>query len=414
MRTKIEKDQKGSMVKQQKKSEIDYEVFIIGAGFSGFGFPILLEKSGCNNFLILEQAYVGDGKSNWDTYPDVVVNIPLFRYQFSFEQRYLWLHIYTPDMELKNYAEHRVRKFALWDRILLTVFLLTPIWCLTRIDISLSSSQFILKSDHDVAILISIISQTAVEVVFSLFGYFATAIPTHKIASRVVDGFLRKQEKSSGIREKLTARYDLGYNRPSFSKIYFSTFNRSNGNSITLSIAKIFPDGIETIDGVKYEEDILLLAADVKVFGFDNRPAFSVTSSMGMELGEWWIQNRHQAHEKGLIPGYPNFFIIFGHYRYKGSSYFTLMENQARHSIRCTGESSKRKATKIEITQKAHDQYSAKVLVRPERQIFFQGQCEGSNSYYLSNHEDAPLRPALTLGSFWSRNTSNRNDYCYQ
>lgn len=91
-------------------------VAIIGAGFSGIGTAIALDKAGIHDFVILE---AGDGYGGvwyWNTYPGVAVDIPSFSYQFSFEQRSEWSRSYAPGAELKNYAEHCAEKYQLRER----------------------------------------------------------------------------------------------------------------------------------------------------------------------------------------------------------------------------------------------------------------------------------------------------------
>jgi glycine/D-amino acid oxidase-like deaminating enzyme len=90
----------------------DYETVVIGAGFSGFGTPIKLDKSGMGDYLVIETADGPGGTWHWNTYPGIAVDIPTFSYQFSFEQSSDWTRTYAPGHELKGYAEHCVDKTA--------------------------------------------------------------------------------------------------------------------------------------------------------------------------------------------------------------------------------------------------------------------------------------------------------------
>ena len=47
-----------------------------------------------------------------------------------------------------------------------------------------------------------------------------------------------------------------------------------------------------------------------------------------LDLAEFWDENRLQAYEGVSVPGFPNFFSVFGPYGYVGSSYFALIETQ--------------------------------------------------------------------------------------
>lgn len=95
----------------------DHEVLIVGAGFSGIGAAIGLDRAGMSDYLIIEAGDGVGGTWHWNTYPGIAVDIPSFSYQFSFEQSTEWSRTYAPGRELKNYAEHCVDKYGLRSRI---------------------------------------------------------------------------------------------------------------------------------------------------------------------------------------------------------------------------------------------------------------------------------------------------------
>ena len=83
----------------------DYHTLIVGAGFSGIGTAIKLDKAGFGDYLVIEAGDGLGGTWHWNTYPGIAVDIPSFSYQFSFEQRPDWSRTYAPGRELKAYAE---------------------------------------------------------------------------------------------------------------------------------------------------------------------------------------------------------------------------------------------------------------------------------------------------------------------
>ena len=95
----------------------DFHTVIVGAGFSGIGAGILLDRSGLGDYQILEAGSAPGGTWYWNTYPGVAVDIPSFSYQFSFEQSNDWSRTYAKGRELQAYAEHCVDKYGLRDRI---------------------------------------------------------------------------------------------------------------------------------------------------------------------------------------------------------------------------------------------------------------------------------------------------------
>lgn len=95
----------------------DHETLIVGAGFSGIGAAIQLDKAGLGDYLIIEAGAGPGGTWYWNTYPGIAVDIPSFSYQFSFEQSSDWSRTYAPGHELRAYAEHCVEKYRLRERI---------------------------------------------------------------------------------------------------------------------------------------------------------------------------------------------------------------------------------------------------------------------------------------------------------
>jgi cation diffusion facilitator CzcD-associated flavoprotein CzcO len=201
---------------------------------------------------------------------------------------------------------------------------------------------------------------------------------------------------------KLTPRYGFGCKRPTFSNNYFSTFSRSNVDLITTPIQRITPKGIETIDGIEHEIDVLILATGYKVFEKGNLPSYEVVGRGGVDLGEFWERNRYQAYEGLTVPGYPNLYIMLGPYALIGSSYFKMVEGNAIHVARCIQAARKRDATCVEIRQDVHDRYFRNIQRRQQGTVFLNHNCAASNSYYFDHHGDAPmLRPSTSFEMLW-------------
>ena len=95
----------------------DHDVVIVGAGFSGIGAAIQLDRAGMHDYLIVEAGEQPGGTWYWNTYPGIAVDIPSFSYQFSFEQSTEWTRTYAPGTELADYAAHCVEKYGLRPKI---------------------------------------------------------------------------------------------------------------------------------------------------------------------------------------------------------------------------------------------------------------------------------------------------------
>src|ERR1700756_397766 len=95
----------------------DHDVVIVGAGFSGIGMAVKLDKAGLHDYQLIEAGDGPGGTWYWNTYPGIAVDIPSFSYQYSFEQRRDWTRTYAPGCELRAYAEHCADKYGVRSKI---------------------------------------------------------------------------------------------------------------------------------------------------------------------------------------------------------------------------------------------------------------------------------------------------------
>ncbi len=96
---------------------IDYEVAIIGAGFSGIGAAIALDRAGISNYVLLEKSVDIGGTWRDNQYPGACCDVPSQLYSFSFELNPAWSHRFSPAKEIHAYQQHVVAKYGLRERI---------------------------------------------------------------------------------------------------------------------------------------------------------------------------------------------------------------------------------------------------------------------------------------------------------
>jgi cation diffusion facilitator CzcD-associated flavoprotein CzcO len=481
----------------------DHDVAIIGAGFSGIGAAILLDRAGFSNYLVVEEGEGVGGAWHWNTYPGIAVDIPSFSYQFSFETRGDWSRVYAPGAELRAYADHCVDKYRVRDRIRfrtrvtgatfdegsdtwrldtaagdtitarhvinaagalsqpkypeldglddfegttmhtsrwdhgvelegrrvgiigtgasaiqiipaiapavkkLTVFQRTPIWCLPKPDRPLGDrARWVLENVPGARLGARLLSHAFVELNFPLAAHFYGIVPLADRGEKIGRAFLKKQVHDPEVRDKLTPRYGLGCKRPSFHNEYLATFNRENVELETAPIERATPQGIRT-SAAGHELDILILGTGFRIL----EPIFPIHGLGGVELDQWWDENRMQAYEGISVPNFPNFFHIIGPYGFNGASFFLLIETQMRHISRCLRRARERGSTRIEVTAEANERYWKQMLGRRHNQIFFRGSCATANSYYFDRHGDVPFRASPSLETIWRSARFSLDDY---
>ena len=294
----------------------------------------------------------------------------------------------------------------------LTVFQRTPIWCLPKFDAPVPGTlRAALGRVPGVQHATRLVAQAYVELTFPVPAHYTTVVPVAKGAERLVHRRLRKQVRDPVTRDKLTPRYGLGCKRPGFSNDYLRTFNRPNVHLETGPIERFTADGLRTAAGDRGPFDVLILATGFKGFEPGNMPPYPVRGRDGADLDSFWAENRFQAYQGVSVPRFPNMFMIVGPYGFNGASYFSLIESQSRHIVRCLKEARRTAATRVEVTPEANGRYFADMLRRRPRQVFFQGRCGGSNSPYFDRRGDVPLRASTTLEVMWDSARFDLGDY---
>lgn len=298
----------------------------------------------------------------------------------------------------------------------LVVYQRTPIWVLPKLDLPLPGPVRALLRRLP-------LGRSAVRLAAHAFVESSFVLPAHlhrdlpilvRGGEAVARSLLRRQVTDPVLRDKLTPRYGLGCKRPSFSNTYLPAFSRANVHLETTPIEAITPTGLRTADGREQRVDTLVLATGFKVFEHGNMPPFPVRGAAGLDLETWWDENRYQAYHGASVPGFPNLFTILGPYGYNGTSYFQLIENQMRHIVRCLDAARRRGSTRVEVTREANDRYFASMLRRRTRQVFFNNDCSGANSYYFDRHGDVPFRASTSIETMWQSSRFDLDDYRFE
>ena len=102
-------------------------------------------------------------------------------------------------------------------------------------------------------------------------------------------------------------------------------------------IAEIRPDRIVTEDGTEYETDVLIVATGFDVLRF--MTAFDVRGRSGRSLRDVWDDDDARAYLGLAIPGFPNFFCLYGPNTQPGhgGSLIFVVEMQMHTSWTCCG-----------------------------------------------------------------------------
>lgn len=95
----------------------DYDVLIIGSGFSGLGMAIALKKDGKHSFVVFEKGDSVGGTWRDNTYPGCACDVPSQLYSYSFAPNPNWSHVFAPQAEIRAYLDDCATKFGVLPHI---------------------------------------------------------------------------------------------------------------------------------------------------------------------------------------------------------------------------------------------------------------------------------------------------------
>ena len=280
----------------------------------------------------------------------------------------------------------------------LDVYQRTAIWLLPKSDMLFSPGlqKFFAKvpGAQWAARLITIFFTDIIMINLLIFNkYFSFA---GKKLQKVCVNHIRNQVDDPATQEALIPKYDFGCKRPSFTSKFYPVFNRDDTSLVTDPIDHITENAIVTKDGTVREIDTLICATGFEVFQKGSVPTFDVVGKGNVDLSDFWEENRYQAFQGSSVPGFPNFFMMFGPYSVCTASWFGMIDTQSKHLVRCLKAAKKREANYVEVKKSSNDKDFQKVQGRTHLTIFKFGDCAQSNSYYFDRHGDSPtIRPTM-------------------
>jgi len=126
-------------------------------------------------------------------------------------------------------------------------------------------------------------------------------------------------------------------------------------------IVEILPDSIVTKDGTEYPADVLVIATGFDVIRF--LTSFDVRGRAGRSLREVWDDDDARAFLGLAIPGFPNFFCLYGPNLQPGhgGSIMFVIEMQMRYIMDLLRQMLNRGIGAVECRQDVHDEYNQRI-----------------------------------------------------
>ncbi|MDF3308322.1 NAD(P)/FAD-dependent oxidoreductase [Rhodococcus sp. T2V] len=190
---------------------------------------------------------------------------------------------------------------------------------------------------------------------------------------------------------------------------WFRTIRRDDVDLVTENIETVTPRGVRTTDGTEYEADIIVLAT-----GFD---AVQVLGSVdirgrdGTSLREVWGDDDGRAYLGITVPGFPNFFCLYGPNTNTGHGGTVVAgtEIQVQYVTSVLAEMIDEGLASIEVRQDTFDRYDDELGEALSRTIWTH---PGMTTYYRNSRGRVVTNSPWQYIEYWRRaHQPNMDDF---
>ena len=216
---------------------------------------------------------------------------------------------------------------------------------------------------------------------------------------------LKAQVPDAALRDKLTPRYPVGCKRILISNDWLPTFSRPNVELVTDPIEAVTPTGVRVAGGREIGVDAIVLGTGFAASEF--LAPMTIRGRGGASLNDAWA-NGAQAWLGISVPGFPNFFMVYGPNTNLGhNSIVFMLESQAAHVMRCLRRLRDERGSTIEVATPPFERYNARLQRRSRQTVF-----AGCTSWYVDAHGRHTVNwPGFTTTYRWLTRHAGLADY---
>jgi cation diffusion facilitator CzcD-associated flavoprotein CzcO len=220
--------------------------------------------------------------------------------------------------------------------------------------------------------------------------------------------YLAESVADPELRAKLTPQHPMGCTRPLISSDYYPAVQRPDVDLVTTGIDRITADGIRTTDGVERPADTIVLCTGFHATEYLR--GIEVVGRGGVEIHERWA-GVPRAYHGITVPGFPNFFMLYGpNTNQGGNSILLMLEAQAQFVASALAALDEQGAATVEVTEDAMARYTTDLLADLERTIWTQG----CTTYFHTASGDVVTQLPQKAGWYRERTESlQRDDFTF-
>jgi cyclohexanone monooxygenase len=161
------------------------------------------------------------------------------------------------------------------------------------------------------------------------------------------------------LRRKLTPDHPLGCKRLVFSSDFVPALAQPNVDVVSSPARSLRSRTLVTEDGTELDVDVVVCATGYAAADYLGQ--IDVVGERGTSLRETWREGAY-AYLGMAVPGFPNFFMLYGPNTNVGSnSVIFMLEAQAHYIVRALRYMRRKGKSYIGVRQETMDEFTAKI-----------------------------------------------------
>jgi 4-hydroxyacetophenone monooxygenase len=168
---------------------------------------------------------------------------------------------------------------------------------------------------------------------------------------------------------------------------------------VTEPIDRIIPGGICTVDGREHELDVIVFATGFRANDF--LWPMEVRGHNGASCETLWSKDGARAYLGVMLPGFPNFFMLYGPNMNTFGNGLGVIETQelaTRFALSCIGELILSGSSTIEVEQAAYDRFNDALDGEEAKRVYSDRR---TTSYYRNEHRRSACNCPFDIRVLW-------------
>lgn len=211
-------------------------------------------------------------------------------------------------------------------------------------------------------------------------GWLAKDSRLTKIISQDYEKILAKEAThKEGLRVQMTPKYPPGCLRILLTDDWWPMLRRDNVDLVSDAIEAFNRKGIVTKSGKQYDVDVVLYGTGFHSQAFGGGVGgIRIEGRGGVALHERW-GDTPSAHMGIAVPGFPNFFMMYGpNTNLNHNSIILMMEAQCEYICNIIGQLADRQKGIVEVPEAELAAFAAEVEQRMSKTVWTDPACGGS------------------------------------